>query len=58
MYTRCGNWRIETTEWPLPFRYEVVHESYDGAPDSGDHRAALARSLTEAHGIIQDMEAR
>lgn len=56
MYTRYGRYRIETTEWPLPFRYEVVHDDYDGAPDSGDHRAALARSLAEAREIIQDME--
>jgi len=36
--------------------FDYVHDDYDGAPDSGDHRAGYARTVDEAKAAIDEME--
>lgn len=38
------------------YEFEYVHNDYDGAPDSGDNRCGLARSIEAAKAEIDERE--
>ena len=46
-----GYWIRESNQ-PIPF--EFYHDSYDGAPDSGDNRCGLANDILEAMEAIDE----
>lgn len=54
------NWEITRNPKPVPdfrFDWDVTHEDYDGAEDSGDLRSFYAESVEEAKLGIDDYEA-
>lgn len=38
------------------YQYDFVHDSYDGAPDSGDSRYGQAHTVEEAKALINEKE--
>lgn len=40
---RIGEWLIQEESPPIPcWVFSAVHDDYDGAPDSGDHRSIFS----------------
>ncbi len=50
-----GNWTI-TENWKPHGRWEFVHDDYDGAPDSGDHRCGQAATVEDCIDEIKRIE--
>jgi hypothetical protein len=49
-------WEISLTQNPYQDGYDYAHESFDGAPDSGDDRCGFARTVAEAKTEIDEYE--
>jgi len=46
------DWNLSYDMKPIPSRahdWELVHKDYDGAPDSGDHRAFTGPSIDDVY---------
>jgi len=53
------NYTIVYDPPPIPTRacdWQFVHNEFDGASDSGDHRGGSAASLAAAKAAIDDLE--
>lgn len=51
------NWNIEYNPKPIPdfnHDWDLFHEDFDGAPDSGDTRSLTAASSAEAIAMIDE----
>lgn len=54
---RYGDWHITYDRTILPsVDYSFFHDSYDGAPDSDDHRCGSGSSVDDCIDQIHDME--
>ena len=52
-----GRWRIYLVDNPyVNSRYEFVHDDYDGAEDSNDHRFGWAATIDQAKADIDEFE--
>jgi len=56
---RYGKYTITYWRKPIPtdaYDWDWVHDDYDGAPDSRDHRCGSARTISACKDEIDELE--